>query len=162
MKRPTTLTDLCWVICFSVVMSSCVNASPEPALLTITTDQHETIELSLDDLTVTPIIVYDTTTIWTNGTQKFHGVSLKKTLEKNNVTKGTIFATAVNDYAVEIPLSEITDDWPIIAYKLNNQRLNLRNKGPLWIVYPYDSHYDFRSEVVYSRSIWQLDRIKVK
>ncbi|MDP5360810.1 MAG: oxidoreductase, partial [Paracoccaceae bacterium] len=34
-------------------------------------------------------------------------------------------------------------------------------KGPLWVVYPYDMSADYRSEVIYYRSIWQLDRIEV-
>jgi hypothetical protein len=38
--------------------------------------------------------------------------------------------------------------------------MSLRDKGPLWIIYPYDSKSDFRTEVVYSRSIWQRDRLE--
>jgi hypothetical protein len=44
---------------------------------------------------------------------------------------------------------------------MNGAEMSIRDKGPLWIVYPYDASDDFRSEVVYSRSIWQLDRIEV-
>ncbi|RYH00603.1 oxidoreductase, partial [Salipiger sp. IMCC34102] len=39
--------------------------------------------------------------------------------------------------------------------------MQVRDKGPLWIVYPYDDTPEYRSEVIYSRSIWQLDRIEV-
>jgi hypothetical protein len=38
--------------------------------------------------------------------------------------------------------------------------MSVRDKGPLWVIYPYDSD-DYRSEVIYSRSIWQLDRLEV-
>ena len=37
----------------------------------------------------------------------------------------------------------------------------MRDKGPLWIIYPYDQNTDYQTEVIYSRSIWQLDRIEV-
>jgi len=37
----------------------------------------------------------------------------------------------------------------------------LREKGPLWVIYPYDSDAKFRTEVIYSRSIWQLDRLAI-
>ena len=39
--------------------------------------------------------------------------------------------------------------------------MSLRDKGPLWIVYPFDSNPSYSTEVTYARSIWQLDRIEV-
>ena len=44
---------------------------------------------------------------------------------------------------------------------MNGDVMLVRNKGPLWVVYPYDENPEYRSEVIYSRSIWQLDRIEV-
>ncbi len=44
---------------------------------------------------------------------------------------------------------------------MNGETMPVRRKGPLWIVYPYDSDEAYRSEAIYSRSIWQLDRIEV-
>jgi hypothetical protein len=49
----------------------------------------------------------------------------------------------------------------MIAYLRNGNPMPLRDKGPLWIVYPFDSSSDFQSETIYSRSIWQLNRIAV-
>ena len=40
--------------------------------------------------------------------------------------------------------------------------MSVRDKGPLWIVYPYDQNTDYQSEVVFSRSIWQLNRITIQ
>ena len=39
--------------------------------------------------------------------------------------------------------------------------MTLRDKGPLWLVYPYDADTAYQSEVIYARSVWQLDRIEV-
>lgn len=69
---------------------------------------------------------------------------------------------AVNDYAVEIPVESWPGTGPIVAYLNNGAPMSLRDKGPLWIVYPFDNTPDYQTEVVYSRSIWQLDRISVK
>jgi hypothetical protein len=38
----------------------------------------------------------------------------------------------------------------------------VRDKGPLFIVYPFDSRSDLRSERYYSRSAWQLRALEVK
>jgi hypothetical protein len=103
----------------------------------------------------------ETTTIWTEGTQTFEGVSLHRLAQEIGVTEGKFLATAINDYTVEIPLSDAVEDGPILAMTMNGAEMSVRNKGPLWVVYPYDAKADYRTEVVYSRSIWQLDRIEV-
>ncbi|MBV7379844.1 molybdopterin-dependent oxidoreductase [Maritimibacter dapengensis] len=105
---------------------------------------------------------FETTTIWTDGVQSFTGVSLKDLLDELGVDNGTLEARALNDYAVEIPVSDAVDGGPIVAYARNNNAMSIRDKGPLWIVYPYDSNDDYASETIYSRSIWQLDRIDVQ
>jgi hypothetical protein len=101
-----------------------------------------------------------TTTIWTDGTQLFEGVALDVLVKRLGIEGGTLRATAINDYSVEIPVSDAVAGGPIIAYALNGEAMSIRDKGPLWIIYPYDSSSEYRSEVVYSRSIWQLDRIE--
>jgi hypothetical protein len=37
--------------------------------------------------------------------------------------------------------------------------MSVRDKGPLWLIYPYDSKAEYQSETIYSRSIWQLVKI---
>lgn len=108
----------------------------------------------LDETTV------ETTTIWTEGKQVFQGVSLDVLMTRLGITGGTLRATAVNDYSVEIPVSDARPGGPILAYLLNGDTMSIRDKGPLWVIYPYDENADYRSEVIYSRSIWQLDRIE--
>lgn len=103
----------------------------------------------------------ETTTIWTDGVQTFVGVPLTALLEAVEAEGTILKATAVNDYAIEIPLDDPTSKAALIAYENNGSVMTLRDKGPLWIVYPYDEAPQFQTEVVYSRSIWQLDRIEI-
>jgi hypothetical protein len=77
------------------------------------------------------------------------------------VSDGWFLATAINDYSVKIPMSDAVEGGPIVAYLMNGEEMSIRDKGPLWVIYPYDSDADFRSEVVFTRSIWQLDRLVV-
>lgn len=107
-------------------------------------------------------VEFTTTTTWTDGPQVFRGVLLLDLLSLLGVTGGNLRAAAVNDYAVDIPVSDAVEGGPIVAYRLNGKPMSLRDKGPLWIVYPYDSRREYRSEVIYSRSIWQLDRLEVR
>ncbi|MEM5472097.1 oxidoreductase [Hoeflea sp. AS60] len=103
----------------------------------------------------------ETSTIWTDGVHKFEGVEIATLLRALGVTSGTLRATAVNDYSIEIPVSEAAEGGPILASRRDGKEMSLRDKGPLWVIYPYDQNEDFRTEAVYSRSIWQLDRIEV-
>ncbi len=105
---------------------------------------------------------FTTTTIWTDGPQTFVGVSLHDLMDGLGIEDGTIRAMAVNDYGIEIPLSDARDEnGPIVAYLRNGEPMSLRENGPLWIVYPYDIDPAWQTEMTYSRSIWQLDRIEV-
>ena len=92
---------------------------------------------------------------------EFAGVSLKDFLAEIGVAEGRLSAVAINDYAIEIPVSDAVAGGPLIAYEMNGRAMSPREKGPLWIVYPYDSNVDYQSETIYSRSIWQLARIDV-
>ena len=123
-------------------------------------DTHH--EFTIEDLQALPATTIETTTIWTDGLQSFEGVSLRALLDTLDVTEGVIEATAINDYSVTIPMSDATEDGPIIAYLNNEEPMSRRGKGPLWIVYPYDSNLKYQTETIYSRSIWQLDRLSIK
>ncbi|QFT94001.1 Oxidoreductase molybdopterin binding domain protein [Roseovarius sp. THAF9] len=103
-----------------------------------------------------------TDTIWTPGDHVFTGVRLKTLLDHLGAEGSTIEATAINDYSVTIPMSDATEGGPIVAYAMDGKELSRRDKGPLWVIYPFSSSSDYRTEVIYSRSIWQLDRITIK
>ena len=120
------------------------------------------ISYTMQDLRSLPVSVIETNTIWTEGPQKFTGVSLHDFMAAQGIVADTIHATAINDYSVEIPMADATQGGPIIAYERNGAEMSRRGKGPLWIVYPYDSDPQFQTETYFSRSIWQLDRLTVE
>ncbi|MEO9652988.1 MAG: molybdopterin-dependent oxidoreductase [Roseobacter sp.] len=126
------------------------------------TNKDDLAVFDLEMLQGFPSTIVETSTIWTTGQQRFQGISLFDLLTRLGVKNGTLKATAINDYFVEIPVSDAILGGPIIAYHLNGEEMSIRDKGPLWIVYPYDDKADYRSETIYSRSIWQLDRIKAE
>lgn len=130
-------------------------------LLTLTLPDR-TITFDRAALEALPVAEFETTTIWTEGPQKFRGVRMRVLLDQYGVTSGMLQLTAVNDYAIEIDAGSFRADGAILAYDRNGEAMTLRTKGPLWLVYPYDSSPDFRSELIYSNSIWQLDRIRVE
>ncbi|MGC5198358.1 hypothetical protein [Aphanothece microscopica] len=103
-----------------------------------------------------PQEAFTTTTIWTDGALAFSGPSLAVVLEAAGASGTRLVARAVNDYSVEIPLAEIDGRYPILATRINGQTFGVRDKGPIWIVYPYDAGAAWRTEVNFGRSVWQL------
>lgn len=126
------------------------------------TNQDGGAAFDLDMLKAIGEVTFKTSTPWTEGEQTFTGVPLNALLQTVGVTEGTLTAKAINDYAVEIPVSDAVADGPILAYLQNGNPMSVREKGPLWVVYPYDLNDDYQAEVIYSRSIWQLSSIDVR
>ncbi len=120
------------------------------------------LHLDLATLQALPHRRFTTTTIWTRGPQRFEGVLLRDLMLALGARPGAmLLAHATNAYSARIPLSSATDPGPIVAYLRNGKPMTLRENGPLWLVFPYDADRRWQTEVVYSRSIWQLDQITI-
>ena len=108
-----------------------------------------------------PRTSFTTTTIWTEGVHRFTGVKLADLLDAVAAEGDTLRATALNDYEIKMSLEEARDG-ALLAYAMDDHAMSVRDKGPLWIVYPYDADTAYQSETIYARSIWQLDRIRIQ
>lgn len=76
---------------------------------------------------------------------------------------GTILrVTALNDYVVEIPVADFRK-WPVIlATKINGKSISVREKGPIFVIYPFDQDPALYNELYFGRSAWQLKSIEVR
>ena len=63
---------------------------------------------------------------------------------------------ALNDYSVRLDVEDPTNAGALLAYLQDGQEMTPRDKGPLWLVFNYDADPAYRTETVFSRSIWQL------
>ena len=109
-----------------------------------------------------PQTSFDTSTIWTDGVTEYSGVELSVLLDAVDAEGQQLLMTALNDYAIEVPMSEAVSGGPILATRANGEVLSVRDKGPIWVIYPFDDNAAYKTEVTYSRSIWQLKSIKVE
>ena len=69
---------------------------------------------------------------------------------------------ALNNYKVDIPFEDTERFDMVLATRLDDKPMAVREKGPLFIVYPFHQSARLRSERYYSRSAWQLRSIEVK
>jgi hypothetical protein len=102
-----------------------------------------------------------TQTPWYDQEQSFSGVLLKSLLDRVGAQGTSITVTAINDYSAEIPFEDFAKDPVILASRLNGSLLSVRDKGPLFVIYPFDLDPDLNNEVLYGRSVWQVTSITV-
>ncbi len=103
-----------------------------------------------------------TGTPWHDGQQVFEGVPLEKLMEAVGAHGDTIEVIALNRYRSMVPMRDFSAHKPILAMKRNGAYMTVRDKGPLFIIYPYDSDPALKTEQFYTRSVWQIATIVVK
>ena len=161
------VTTLCALLLMPLACSAADLTRPDgEVILTIrgliaNTNDGDSLIFDRSMLEALPATSFTTETNWTEGERTFTGVQLSDLIPVADVSGTRLLATALNDYTVEIPVSDAKPGGPIIAYAIDGEPMSVRGKGPLWIVYPYDSSAEYRTETIYARSIWQLDRIEV-
>ena len=102
-----------------------------------------------------------TTTVWTDGVNEFEGVPVKALLDAVGIKGTKLRASAINDYTIELDAGEFETVPALLAMKMNGVELRVRDKGPIWIVFPRDDFPAFRSEANNFKWIWQLKTITV-
>ena len=136
----------------------------EDTLLVLQNGVSDPIKFDLAALDALPQHSFDTSTQWTEGTIAFSGPALKDILDAAQISQvehPTIRLIAANQYEVTLEKRLLEDDVPIVATRLNGQTFGVRDKGPLWVVFPYDLKSSYQTEGVYAASIWQLVEIKI-
>lgn len=115
----------------------------------------------LDMLRGLGVIRFATATIWTDGVSTYEGVPLRALLDAVAAGGSLVTATAINDYSATVPLAEVGTAAPILAFLRDGAPMSVRDKGPIWLLYPYDERAAYRTELIYARSVWQLKQLRV-
>lgn len=100
-------------------------------------------------------------TPWTNGTTQFEGPLLSAVLDKVGAHGKALRIRALNDYSAEIPLEDATGYETMLATKMNGKAMSVRDKGPLFLIYPFDTNPELYNEKYFARSVWQIREIEV-
>ena len=74
----------------------------------------------------------------------------------------TVTVVALNDYTTDLPIPDFERYGTLLALKRDGAYMPVRDKGPFFVVYPYDSKPELKSHMYYSRSAWQVSDLVVK
>lgn len=105
---------------------------------------------------------FTTKTPWYPSARKFSGPLLRDVLAAAGAQGKLIEAIAINDYKVSIPRSDAQQWNLVLARLLDDKPMALRDKGPLFLIYPFDTDEQLHNSVFYSRSAWQLKSLLIK
>jgi hypothetical protein len=105
---------------------------------------------------------FSTKTPWYPEARKFTGVLLRDLLAAVGARGKTVKAVALNDYRVDIPVDEAQRHDLMVAYLLDDKTMPVREKGPLVLIYPFDTQPQLRTAINYSRAAWQLRQLELR
>lgn len=109
-----------------------------------------------------PQVSFSTRTPWYPQARKFTGPLLRDVLARVGASGQTLEARAINDYRVSIPVADAQRYDIVVARLIDDKPMALRDKGPLFIIYPFDRHAELRNSVYYGRSAWQLKSMELR
>lgn len=120
------------------------------------------VQLTVAALETLPQHSFTTNAPWTHEPHTYTGVLLRVLLSHLGASGTRLEATALNDYAITIPLDDARHHDVLVAYKVDGKPIAIRERGPLLVMYPFDSHPELQSKRYYERAIWQLKTLTVQ
>ena len=168
MIQRRTLHQLMFIGALALAVSAhALDAPKERVVLTVTgkigvKNAGETARFDMKMLKALPQHSFTTRTPWYDRPVKFTGPLLADVLAAVKASGTSVSAVAVNADTIKIPVADATAHRAIVARLLDDKPMPVREKGPLFVVYPFDDSATLRSSVYYERSIWQLKALGIQ
>ena len=105
---------------------------------------------------------FTTHTKWDNDPVTFEGPLMSDLMKAIGASGEIAQAIALNDYHTDIPIADFLQYKPILALKRDGNYMSVREKGPLFMVYNYDSDPELKQQKYYGRSAWQVAQFVIK
>ena len=120
------------------------------------------VHLSIDAFeALAPQTVIKTGTPWHVETT-FSGLSGADFVRIAGVHGDELIVRAINDYQTTIPVIDLVERGVLFVTRMNGKRIGIREKGPVFVIYPFDQHPELKTEVYIGRSIWQIGKITAR
>jgi hypothetical protein len=124
------------------------------------TNGENTITYTIDELLALPQEIVVTTNDYVDEVTTFQGPSLRSVLEAADITQDArLKMIAINDFASSAPAADAYKYSVILAVLRDGEEMSIRDKGPIWVIYPMDDHAELQDDLYNGRLVWQLKSI---
>ncbi|MCP5169596.1 MAG: hypothetical protein H6999_07555 [Hahellaceae bacterium] len=141
-----------------LLMGGAPRAMAERPVVSVALVSGETLRVSREQIDALPQHLVDSSQAGREG--RFRGPLVRDFLAWAGVKSSEIEITAFDDYVVQIPRTLWEDYDSIFATVRNDEVMRIRDKGPLWLIFPWDTRPELRDERYYNLSIWQIKMIR--
>jgi hypothetical protein len=138
------------------------NLGSAETILTVRKSE-KSVSYTLEELLELPLTTVVTGNDYVDGATSFQGPRLRLVLDALNVDQSAnLRMTALNDFSSDVPASDAFNYDVILAVYRDGEAMSVRDKGPIWLIYPMDDHPSLQDEDYNGRLVWQLKHILVE
>lgn len=149
---------------FAVVSGAAQALSPHSNLTVRWTSPDGAVlaEVALDEADMAALEQREirTSTPWTEGVHTFSGppIGALAALGPEGARRATFIA--LNSFLETLPVEDWTEHGAILAMKRNGARMDIREHGPYWVMFPIDSDPDtLNTQRYHARMVWQVKEV---
>lgn len=155
--------QLAALACLLPVLPARAQPAAAAVALTVTGAPGGPRELTMPALEALGMADLVTVTPWTRSPQRYSGVPLLRLMQAMAAPpQASLRAEALNRYAVEVPARDVWQSGAMLATRLDGEPMRVRDRGPIWLIYPWTDRPELDRPEVNERSIWQLRRIELR
>ncbi|AKI01172.1 hypothetical protein IMCC20628_02474 [Hoeflea sp. IMCC20628] len=122
----------------------------------------EAVDFTLAELEALGTSSITTSSPWETNAITYEGVPMVTLMQVVGATGDKTAIVALNKYRTEVPVSDFADHGVILASRKNGEPMPISDKGPLFVVYPFDGKPELNTEIYHSRSAWQVRSIIIE
>lgn len=152
----------------SLKAGSAIPAPEDEVILTITgkigaANVDDSIQMDLKTIEAAGLVDYTVEDPFENKEITYRGPLMSDLLALWKVPDDatTLHMVALNDYAIDVPLSDLRQYPVIFALQADGEYLPVSTRGPAMLVYPYND-FEFEQSVYNDYWIWQIKSIEVQ
>lgn len=144
-----------------LTISGAINADSSQELTQNNAEKSNVVQFDLATIEKIGLTKVVTETPWNEGLVEFEGVLMRDLLAHVTAQGSSVYASALDNYSVDIPIEDFMSHDVILATRIDGKVLRVRDNGPLWVIYPWTDHSEYKRPHYFARSIWQLKSLTV-
>jgi hypothetical protein len=145
-----------------------IPAPTEDVVVTVTgkidhPNVDDSIQMDIPTIESVGLVDYKMTDPFENVDVTFRGPLMSELLDLWGVPADAtiLHMVALNDYSVDVPISDLREYPVIFAIMQNSAYMPIETRGPAMLVYPYDD-FEFDRALYDNYWIWQIKSIEVQ